>query len=157
MGAFDFGLNFTGAYGNKIYNAVRYWTERMDDLNNSRASLSPWSPTNPSTTTPRAVFGAAGAENATVASDRWLESGNYTRLKNLIFGYTLPPTLVQRFGNGIQKPRVYVNFQNLHTWTKYSGWDPEILGYGDPLARGIDDGFIYPNARTITIGLDLRM
>ncbi|MFL5607805.1 MAG: SusC/RagA family TonB-linked outer membrane protein [Gemmatimonadaceae bacterium] len=157
MGAFDFGLNFTGAYGNKIYNAVRYWTERMDDLNNSRAELSPWSPTNPSTTTPRAVFGAAGAENATVASDRWLESGSYTRLKNVILGYTIPDRLVRQFGTSIRQPRVYLNLQNLYTWTKYSGWDPEILGYGDPLARGIDDGYIYPNPRTVTIGLDLRL
>jgi TonB-dependent starch-binding outer membrane protein SusC len=156
-GAFDFGLNFTGAYGNKIYNAVRYWTERMDDLNNSRAGLSPWSTTNPSTTTPRAVFGAAGADNATVSSDRWLESGSYTRLRNLIIGYTFPSTVGRQFGGGIHQPRVYLNLQNLYTWTKYSGWDPEILGYGDPLARGIDDGFIYPNPRTITIGLDLRL
>lgn len=156
-GALDFGINFTGAYGQKIYNAVRYWTERMDDLNNSRAGLNPWSPSNPSTTTPRAVFGAAGAENATVASDRWLESGSYTRLKNLIVGYTLPASVVSRLGAGLQAPRIYLNVQNVYTWTKYSGWDPEILGYGDPLARGIDDGFIYPNARTITIGLDLKL
>jgi TonB-linked SusC/RagA family outer membrane protein len=156
-GAFDFGVNFTGAYGSKIYNAVRYWTERMDDLNNSRAGLSPWSPTNPSTTTPRAVFGAAGAENATVASDRWLESGSYTRLKNVILGYTIPEGLVRQFGTSIRQPRVYLNLQNLYTWTKYTGWDPEILGYGDPLARGIDDGYIYPNPRTVTIGLDLRL
>lgn len=157
MGAWDFGINFTGAYGNKIYNAVRYWTERMDDLNNSRAGLSPWTPANPSTTTPRAVFGAAGAENATVASDRWLESGSYTRLKNLILGYTIPTAVASRIGTGLRQPRVYVNFQNLVTWTKYSGWDPEILGYGDPLARGIDDGYIYPNPRTITVGLDLHL
>jgi len=156
-GAFDFGLNFTGSYGSKIYNAVRYWTSRMDDLNNSQADLHPWTPQNPSTTTPRAVFGAAGAENATVASDRWLESGSYTRLKNVIVGYTLPSSVAQRLGRGLGQPRIYLNLQNLYTWTKYTGWDPEILGYGDPLARGIDDGFIYPNARTITVGLDLRL
>jgi TonB-dependent starch-binding outer membrane protein SusC len=136
---------------------VRYCTERMDDLNNSRAGLSPWTPTNPSTTTPRAVFGAAGAENATVASDRWLENGSYTRLKNIIVGYTLPGTFAARLGGGLQSPRIYLNIQNAYTWTKYSGWDPEILGYGDPLARGIDDGYIYPNPRTITIGLDLHL
>ena len=47
--------------------------------------------------------------------------------------------------------------QNLHTFTSYSGWDPEILGLADPLARGIDDGRIYPNVRTVSFGLDLRM
>jgi len=127
----------------------------MDDLNNSRAGLQPWTPQNPSTTTPRAVFGAAGAANGDVVTDRWIENGNYTRLQNLIVGYTLPPRLTQRVYTG--SARVYLNIQNLYTWTKYSNWDPEILGFGDPLARGIDDGFIYPNPRTVTIGLDLRL
>jgi hypothetical protein len=49
-----------------------------------------------------------------------------------------------------------VNLQNLYTFTKYSGFDPEVLGFGDPLARGVDDGLIYPNPRTITLGLDVR-
>jgi TonB-linked SusC/RagA family outer membrane protein len=155
-GALDVGVNLRGSYGYKIYNVVRYWTDRMDDLNNSRAGLSPWSPTNPSTTTPRAVFGAAGAANADPVSDRWLENGNYTRIQNLIIGYALPQTIAQRLGAS-NASRVYLNIQNLHTFTDYSNWDPEILGFGDPLARGIDDGFIYPNPRTITIGLDLRL
>jgi len=101
------------------------------------------------------VYGAAGAANGDVVSDRWIESGNYTRLQNLIVGYTLPARLSQRFYTG--STRLYLNIQNLYTWTKYSNWDPEILGFGDPLARGIDDGFIYPNPRTFTVGLDLRL
>ena len=154
-GAFDAGVNFRGAFGYKIFNVVKWWTERMDDLNNSRAGLNPWTPTNPSTTTPRAVYGAAGAANGDVVSDRWIENGNYTRLQNLIIGYTLPQRLSQRFYTG--STRLYLNIQNAYTWTKYSNWDPEILGFGDPLARGIDDGFIYPNPRTLTIGLDVRL
>jgi TonB-dependent starch-binding outer membrane protein SusC len=155
-GPLDVGLNLRGSYGNKIYNVVRYWTDRMDDLNNSRAGLNPWSPTNPSTTTPRAVFGAAGAANADPVSDRWLENGSYTRIQNLVIGYALPQMLAQRVGASAGS-RVYLNIQNLHTFTSFSNWDPEILGFGDPLARGIDDGFIYPHPRTITFGLDLRL
>jgi TonB-linked SusC/RagA family outer membrane protein len=155
-GPLEIGVNLRGAYGYKIYNVVRYWTNRMDDLNNSRVGLNPWTPTNPSNTTPRAVFGAAGAANADPVSDRWLESGNYTRIQNLVIGYALPQTIAQRVGASTGS-RVYLNIQNLHTFTNYSNWDPEILGFGDPLARGIDDGFIYPNPRTITLGLDLRL
>ena len=155
-GPLEIGVNLRGSYGYKIYNVVRYWTDRMDDLNNSRVGLNPWSPTNPSTTTPRAVFGAAGAANADPVSDRWLENGSYTRIQNLVIGYALPTVLAQRMGAAAGS-RVYVNIQNLHTFTNYSNWDPEILGFGDPLARGIDDGFIYPNPRTITFGLDLRL
>jgi len=55
------------------------------------------------------------------------------------------------------EPRIYINVQNLYTFTGFSNWDPETLGFGDPLARGIDDGYIYPNPRTITFGLDLRL
>jgi len=156
FGAVSVGVNLRGAYGYKIYNVVQYWTSRMDDLNNSRVGLNPWSPTNTKTGTPRPVFGAAGAANADPVSDRWLENGNYTRLQNLIIGYELPAHLVSRLG-AASGSRVYLNIQNLHTFTSYSNWDPEILGFGDPLARGIDDGFIYPNPRTVTIGLDLRL
>ena len=156
-GNFDVGLNLRGSYGAKIYNVVRYWTDRMDDLNNSRAGLNPWSPTNPSTTTPRAVFGAAGAANADPVSDRWIESGNYTRIQNLVIGYRVPSRYLGRAGMTGAEPRIYLNIQNLYTFTKYTNWDPEVLGLGDPLARGIDDGYIYPNPRTVTIGLDLRL
>jgi len=154
-GPFDAGINFRGSYGYKIFNVVKWWTERMDDLNNSRAGLSPWTPTNPSATTPRAVYGAAGAANGDVVSDRWIEKGDYTRLQNVIVGYTLPQRLSQRFYTGTT--RLYLNIQNAYTWTKYSNWDPEILGFGDPLARGIDDGFIYPNPRTFTLGIDVHL
>jgi TonB-linked SusC/RagA family outer membrane protein len=157
-GAFDFGLNFRGAAGYKIFSVVKYWTERMDDpANNSRAGLQPWTPTNPSTTTPRAVVGTAGAMNATFRSDRWIENGNFLRIQNLLLGYAVPERYLSSLGLASQRPRVYVNIQNLHTFTGYSGWDPEILGYGSPLGRGIDDGYIYPNVRTITLGLDLRL
>jgi TonB-linked SusC/RagA family outer membrane protein len=157
-GAWDFGLNLHGASGFKIFSVVKYWTERMDDpANNSRAGLQPWTPTNPSTTTPRAVVGTAGAQNATFRSDRWIEDGSFLRIQNLLVGYSVPERYAGRLGLNAQRPRVYVNVQNLHTFTKYSGWDPEILGYGSPLGRGIDDGYIYPNVRTITLGLDLRL
>jgi TonB-linked SusC/RagA family outer membrane protein len=155
-GPLEIGVNLRGSNGYKIYNVVRYWTDRMDDLNNSRAGLNPWSATNPSTTTPRAVFGAAGAANADPVSDRWLENGSYVRIQNVVIGYALPTMIAQRVGASTGS-RVYLNIQNLHTFTNYSNWDPEILGFGDPLARGIDDGFIYPNPRTITFGLDLRL
>lgn len=155
-GPLEIGVNLRGSNGYKIYNVVRYWTDRMDDLNNSRAGLTPWTATNPSTTTPRAVFGAAGAANADPVSDRWLENGSYMRIQNVVIGYALPAMIAQRVGASTGS-RVYLNIQNLHTFTNYSNWDPEVLGFGDPLARGIDDGFIYPNPRTITFGLDLRL
>ena len=94
-GAFDAGLNLRGAFGFRIYNAVRLATERTVGLNNLSASFNPWTPTNTKTNTPRAVFGDAA--NGDPVSDRWLEKGDYVRLQNLIVGYTLPAGAVATF------------------------------------------------------------
>jgi TonB-linked SusC/RagA family outer membrane protein len=155
--AIDFALNMHGSHGAKIFNVVKFWSDRMDDPQNHRAGYNPWSATNPSTTTPRPVFGPNGASNDRPNSDRWIEDGSYWRIQNLVLGYTLPQSVLDRTGLRAGTPRVYLNIQNLHTFTSYSNWDPEILGFADPLARGIDDGRIFPNVRTISVGLDLRM
>ncbi|HUQ99771.1 MAG TPA: SusC/RagA family TonB-linked outer membrane protein [Gemmatimonadaceae bacterium] len=155
--AFDFGLNMHGSHGNKIFNVARYWSDRTDDPQNHRAGYSPWTSTNPSTTTPRAVFGSGGFSNDRQKSDRWIEDGSYWRIQNLVIGYTLPASFLSRTGLTTGAPRIYLNMQNLHTFTSYSGYDPEVLGFANPLARGLDDGGIYPNPRTISFGLDLRM
>ena len=151
----DVGLNLRGAGGNKIFNGVRYWTDRMDDPSGYRAGLRPWTPENRSTTTPRAL--AIGSDNTIFASDRWIEDGDYLRVQNVVFGYRLPPSLTRRFGGQAAAPRIYLNVQNLHTFTDFSNWDPESLGNGGALERGIDDARVFPNVRTVTIGLDLRM
>jgi len=151
----DLGLNFRGSFGNKIFNAIKFATERTTGLSNLRAGYNPWTTSNTNTSTPRAVFG--DAVNGDPASDRWLESGNFVRIQNVVLGYAIPQRLLSSMRiSGTERPRVYVNLQNLYTFTKYSGYDPEVLGFGDPLARGVDDGLIYPNPRTITLGLDVR-
>jgi TonB-linked SusC/RagA family outer membrane protein len=156
-GNWDAALNLRGSFGNKIFNVVRFWTDRIDDLNGSRAGFTPWTPENHSTTTPRAIFGPQGAANGDPVSDRWLESGDFVRFQNVILGYTLPESAMQRLGLNGTSPRLYVNAQNLFTITDFSNWDPDVLGFNDPLARGIDDGYIYPNVRTLTIGLELGL
>jgi hypothetical protein len=152
---FNVALNLRGSFGNKIYNAVKLNTERVTGLSNVRAGYSPWTPENRGTYTPRAVFG--DAVNGNPATDRWIENGNFVRVQTVELGYTLAPAVVRQLRlTGVNAPRLYVNAQNLFTFTKYSGFDPEVLGFGDPLSRGIDDGLIYPNPRTITFGLDVR-
>jgi TonB-dependent starch-binding outer membrane protein SusC len=156
MGSWDVGLNLRGAGGFKIFNAARYWTDRMDDPSNYRAGFEPWTPTNKSTTTPRAL--AVGNDNTRFASDRWIEDGDYLRVQNIVIGFQLPESLLSQLG-GTQpmRARVYLNAQNVHTFTGYSNWDPETLGHGNPLGRGVDEGRIYPNVRTFSFGVDLRL
>ena len=75
-----------------------------------------------------------------------------------MIGYVIPTSLTQRLGvSQATESRVYLNMQNVHTFTDFSNWDPETLGFGNPLGRGIDDGRIYPNVRTISFGVDLRL
>ncbi|HWE41634.1 MAG TPA: SusC/RagA family TonB-linked outer membrane protein [Gemmatimonadaceae bacterium] len=155
--ALDFGVNLRGSWGAKIFNVPRFWTDRMDDLGNYRADLRPWTPQNHSNTTPRAVFGAAGAANADPVSSRWLENGDYVKIQNIQVGFRIPARYLQRVGTQGFSPRVYVNVQNLHTFTSFTNWDPEALGFGDPLSRGVDDGYIYPNVRTVSFGIDLSL
>jgi TonB-linked SusC/RagA family outer membrane protein len=155
-GRFDFGLNLRGAGGFKIFNVARYWTDRMDDPSNFRAGFQPWTPQNRSTTTPRAL--ASGSDNTLFLSDRWIEDGDYLRIQNILIGYRLPASITTRLGAGRDlDSRVFLNVQNAHTFTGFSNWDPETLGFGNPLGRGIDDGRIYPNPRTVSLGIDLRL
>ncbi|OUJ73622.1 SusC/RagA family TonB-linked outer membrane protein [Hymenobacter crusticola] len=164
-GNFDLVAFFQGVQGNDVLNVGKWWLDRTDDNSNYRRDFSPWTPQNPSTTTPRAIIAGATGDtpearsaayaagtNSFLNSTRWLENGSYLRLKNVQIGYTIPKSVVERV-KGIGSLRVYVTGQNVFTITKYSGYDPETVGSGT-LARGVDDGS-YPNIRTFTAGLQL--
>ena len=87
-----------------------------------------------------------------VVSDLYIQDGSYLRLKNITLGYTLPRQLTQKVS--ISRLRLYVRAENLFTWTKYWGFDPEIGTSGTGL--GVDYG-VYPQARTWTIGCNISI
>ncbi|HEX6068949.1 MAG TPA: TonB-dependent receptor [Longimicrobiaceae bacterium] len=160
VGRFDFGAGLRGAFGNEIFNEVAWWMLRMDDNSNLPAGTRPWTPENPSTTTPRALIGGLAASNALRNSDRWVEDGSFVRIQNVQLGYRLPETLLGGAGLDVQEARIYVNVQNLHTFTDYSGFDPEFVGFMSgvsSLEAGIDFGRVYPSPRTISVGIDLGL
>jgi TonB-linked SusC/RagA family outer membrane protein len=168
---FDFSVFFQGVYGNKIYNGTKVITEGMLRLFNAgTAVLNAWTPSNTNTNIPRAVGGDPNQNVRT--SDRFIESGSYLRLKNLSIGYTLPLSTLTK-GN-ITQLRVYVSGQNLLTFTKYTGYDPEVGAYyplgannlpGTPgaggtstsglLNNGVDYGLV-PQPRTIMAGIQIN-
>jgi TonB-linked SusC/RagA family outer membrane protein len=154
---FNLGFALRGSYGAEIFNVARFWTDRLDENSAFRADLNPWTPTNTNTNDPRAVFGPEGVSNSRPNSDRWIEDGSYLRIQNLVLGYELPGRVMRRLGVGADRSRIYLNIQNLHTFTSFSNWDPEVRGFDSPLTRGIDDGRIYPNPRTFTIGVDFNL
>jgi len=153
----DFSVFINGVYGNDVYNGLRAENEQQARLfNRSVVLLDRWSPTNPSQTIPKATPGFTGNE---IISDRFIDSGSYTRIRSATLGYTVPSRVLEGFGNGfISRLRVYIQGQNLYTFTDYPGFDPEIvplLSGGTTQAIGLDVGR-YPQPRTILAGLQVQ-
>jgi hypothetical protein len=139
--------------GNDIYNGTREYADAFGTFwdNNTQFARERWRPDNPSNTVPRATY---WDDNDNVrSSSRFVEDGSYVRIKNAVLGYTLPERLAGRLS--ARSIRVYVQGQNLVTWTDYSGFDPEVNFNGvSNITRGIDF-YTLPQARTYTIGLNV--
>ncbi|MCD9018961.1 SusC/RagA family TonB-linked outer membrane protein [Parachryseolinea silvisoli] len=154
----DFSLFFQGAYGQKIYSVLNRDIEGFYRAFNVTQRYVDHRWTGPGSTNeyPRASWDASG-NNASVFSDRFLEDGSYTRLKNLQLGYTVPAAVAGKIG--LSSVRIYVSGTNLLTFTGYQGLDPEMTtsdnakGQGDSSA-GMDWG-TYPSARSYNLGVKL--
>ncbi|QJB38871.1 TonB-dependent receptor [Chitinophaga oryzae] len=148
---FDLQLFWQGVGGNKIYNGNKYELQGMDAGRNFDVStLNAWTPANTNTDVPRAVLGDPNANNR--ESTRFLESGSYLRLKNITLGYAFSPQLLQQVK--VTRLRLYVSAQNILTFTKYSGPDPEI-GRTDILNSGLDR-LMYPQNKVLMAGAQLE-
>lgn len=152
----DASVFFQGVGGNKIYNATRVITEGMVRFFNAgTAVLNAWTPTNTNTDVPRAI--SADPNQNARPSTRFLEDGSYLRLKNLMIGYTIPGNSLGSLTKGVVKNfRIYVSAQNILTFTKYTGFDPEV-GNRTPnssLTNGIDFA-VYPNPKAYQVGIQV--
>lgn len=151
---FDFSVFINGVSGNDIFNTNIWDLEGMTSLfNASTAVLDSWTPSNTDTNIPRATFGDA---RNLLLSDRYVEDGSFTRLKNLTVGYTFNDNA--NLAKYFSKLRVYVSGQNLITITDYSGLDPEI-GNSTVINNtryevGIDRGN-YPQPISFLVGLQV--
>jgi TonB-linked SusC/RagA family outer membrane protein len=151
---FDLSIFLNGSQGGKILNAVSFQAMGMYGLyTNQRADAANfWSPTNPNSNipAPRASWG----NNNLVMSDRFLESASFLRIQNVRLGYNLPV----RFASKVKMTqlKVYFSGQNLYTFTKYTGLDPEVgLQNQNPILANIDYGR-YPSPRIITFGINAQ-
>jgi TonB-dependent starch-binding outer membrane protein SusC len=153
---FDASVFFQGVGGNEIYNATRVITEGMVRFFNAGTEvLNAWTPTNTNTNVPRAI--SADPNGNARPSTRFLEDGSYLRLKNLMVGYTFGNSQLQSWTKDVVKNfRVYFSAQNLLTFTKYTGFDPEV-GNRTPnssLTNGIDFA-VYPNPKAFQFGIQV--
>ena len=143
--------NFTNPMSNSglLKEATRIAVIGLRDPEGSASDINNVYITNPDASVQRIHVTDANTNNR--MSDRFVEDGSYLRIKNISLGYTFPEKLLSRFQ--IESLRIYMNVQNLHTFTNYSGYDPEVGNY-NVLLRNIDDAR-YPSQRIYTFGLNV--
>lgn len=166
---FDLTIFLSGSYGNDVMNYNKRWIENPRVNSNllksaaNYAIVSKIDPDGPddfrnlyvsnasSTHLPRISASTTNANNR--VSDLYVEDGSYVRIQNVSLAYNIPKKYISKLN--LQSARIYANLQNLYTWTKYDGFDPEIGCYsGDALRNGIDYGR-YPSPRMYTFGLNV--
>jgi len=151
---FNLSFMFYLVYGNKIFNGGGKYMSASGSYfdNQTTDQLNSWRKPGDVTMVPQArLF----ADNGTGDSSRYLDDGTYLRLKNATFSYDLPQSILNRL-NGMREIRLFVTGQNLLTFTKYKGFDPEVntdwlnsnIGLGN-------DFYAAPQARTVSVGINL--
>lgn len=145
---YTLSAQFTYSYGNDVYNAVRRVGEGMVDFSGqTRAVKNSWNYEGHETNVPKAEFGDP-MKNSQFSS-RWIEDGSFLKLKNLTFNYEYPSKLWI-----FRSFQAYVTAENVFTWTKYLGYDPEFSYSYDHRMLGVDYGKV-PGARTFKLGIRL--
>ncbi|MDD7886282.1 TonB-dependent receptor [Flavivirga sp. 57AJ16] len=147
---FEFSMNWIGSFGATVFNSYRSVVDRFDDDTNYRSGVQPWTPENPNTNFPRIV--KSTTLNTRGDTDRWLENGDFIRLKYIGLGYNLNSNAVEKFG--IDSVRFTLSAQNIITITDYQGLDPEFSG-PNIFERGVD-GFAFPNLKTYSFGVEFN-
>ncbi|WP_214073041.1 SusC/RagA family TonB-linked outer membrane protein [Mucilaginibacter sp. dw_454] len=153
---FDLSVFFQGVYGNKIYDQVMTESEGFYRPFNVTEATATQSWTGPGTSNTNPLLSWTDGTNNKQASTRFLESGSYMKVKNVQLGYKLGKNALKTLG--LSSVRIYVSGQNLLTFTKYKGLDPEQYqndnNAGDGVrAVGIDWG-TYPSALILTAGIN---
>jgi len=150
---FDLNVFLQWSSGNDIYNANRIlWTSGLKSHRNFIPEiLNRWRDDNTPEQNEAAIFRSIN-DVSQVLTSQYIEDGSYLRLKTVSLGYTFPEKWISKLK--AQRLRVYVTGQNLVTWTKYTGYDPEVSTRGNGLTSGVDFG-AYPRSKTLIGGLSV--
>jgi TonB-linked SusC/RagA family outer membrane protein len=141
---------FTYSYGNDVYNMQRRVLESGSGLYNQNVALTKrWTTEGQRTSQPRALYGDPMENN--IFSDRWIEDGSYLRLKTLALSYEIPFNLPY-----LQGITLWASANNLYTWTKYLGSDPEFSMNNTVLSQGID-AMLTPLNRSYHVGIKINL
>ncbi len=147
---FDLNVFLQWSYGNDIYNANRLLLEgnhnNWTSVNQFASYADRWSPTNQTSEN----FRAGGSGPIGVHSSRLVEDGSFLRLKTVALSYTIPVRYIKKAY--LSDLSLNVSAQNLATWTKYSGVDPEVSARNNVLTPGFDYSS-YPKSPILVFGL----
>lgn len=154
---FDFSTFFFGSVGNDIFNQTLYFTDFPDFFKGGirrQAAVNSWTTTNTNTSIPKLKTTGSFSTDA-VTNSYFISKGSYLRNKQMQLGYTLPTSLLSRFG--VERLRIYVQSANMFTITKYNGTDPELQSsnIGATVGYGIDQGN-YPHTPAYLVGVNLN-
>ena len=145
---FNLSILLQGSVGNDIYNVSRMDSEGMfDGRNQTTRVLERWRVSGQKTDVPRVGF---NQQNSTY----YLEDGSYLRVKDITLSYDIPRSILKKMY--LTRLMPYISFNNLLTFTNYSGRDPEVNQYGNSGGiQGIDWG-TYPLSRSFVLGLKVE-
>jgi len=145
---------FQWSYGNDIFNANRDMFEgnayNRSNLNQYATYVDRWTPENPG----NKYFRPGGQGPTGMFSSRLIEDGSYLRLKTVSLSYRLPEQINKKLK--LKSIETYLSAQNLHTWTNYSGMDPEVSVQNSTLTPGYDYS-AYPREKAITFGIKVSL
>jgi TonB-linked SusC/RagA family outer membrane protein len=144
----DLSVFTYASVGNDLYRAY----ERNANYSNKyRGVLARWTGEGSTNDARNPRYSFTDANSNIRVSDRYVEDGSFVKIKNIQLGYTFPASITNKLTNRLH---IYIQVRNAYTFTKYSGFDPEIAG--GILDTGIDRG-AYPQARTYAFGLDIKL
>jgi TonB-linked SusC/RagA family outer membrane protein len=149
LSSFNIHALFDGQLGGKIYNFTKQWM--FQDLRSGDMDQSG----KPADQKVAEGFYALGLYNGLDASDYFVESGTYLKLREVSVGYNVASKWLPKIGLGrAQGLKLALIGRNLYTWTKYTGFDPDVTSGSDFNYR--IDGFKYPAFRTITGQVEIQ-
>lgn len=149
---FELEVMFRYSGGNQIMNTTRQEALFSQSFhNNGIEILNRWTKPGQETDVPKLYYGQSNNVNQVgLATSRFVEKGDYIRLQNVVFSYSVDKDLISRLFKGhVESARFYVQGQNLYAWSKYKGADPDNITAG-----GIDQS-VAPQIRTISFGLSV--
>jgi TonB-dependent starch-binding outer membrane protein SusC len=153
---FDLSFTFQGVTGNKIHLIGDQWMAANGVWfdNQLTSQLNSWKKPGDVTDIPQARLGYDNGDQS--RNSRYLSDGSYIKLRSLMLSYELPKKIISKAG--MSRLRLFVQGQNLLTFTKYQGWDPEVSTdfLNDNITSGCDF-YSAPQPRSIVFGINIEL